>query len=219
MPITHTVEEGECLASIAGTYGFADVKTIYDHPDNAELRGKRPNPNLIRPGDVVVIPDRKQKKVPCASGAKHRFEVRAPPTRLRLVLKDDEGHPLANKKYELRAGRRMVEGTTDGDGLVDQSIPAEARQGELRLFLGEPGETEHGYVFQLELGSLGPAEGVRGAQARLENLGYDCGGVTGTMDEQTAEAIAAFQEKHKLQATGTLDETTMTKLREQHDGG
>lgn len=52
----HTVKAGECLSSIAASYGFRDYRTICDHPSNAAFRAKRPNPNLIYPGDVVMIP-------------------------------------------------------------------------------------------------------------------------------------------------------------------
>lgn len=54
----HVVRQGECLSAIAKRYGFASYRIIYDHPDNAELRRARPNPNLLFPGDVIVIPDR-----------------------------------------------------------------------------------------------------------------------------------------------------------------
>jgi hypothetical protein len=30
---------------------------IYDSPDNADFKRRRPNPNLIQPGDVLILPD------------------------------------------------------------------------------------------------------------------------------------------------------------------
>jgi hypothetical protein len=54
----HTVRAGETLSSIARAHGYADWKAIYDHPNNAELKRKRPNPGLILPGDVLFVPDR-----------------------------------------------------------------------------------------------------------------------------------------------------------------
>jgi LysM domain len=56
---THTVRTGETLATIARKYGHSDWKTIYDHPANAEFQRKRPNPNIILPGDVIFIPDQR----------------------------------------------------------------------------------------------------------------------------------------------------------------
>ena len=54
----HMVKEGECLDSIALDHGFADWRTIYDHPKNTDLRSKRPDPNVIHPGDKLFIPDK-----------------------------------------------------------------------------------------------------------------------------------------------------------------
>src|ERR1051325_8947818 len=55
---THVVKKGESLSTIARQYGHSDWKAIYDHPANAGFKKKRPNPNVIHPGDVVVIPDK-----------------------------------------------------------------------------------------------------------------------------------------------------------------
>src|SRR4249920_494288 len=57
MSTTHTVLQGECLSSIAHDFGFGDWHVIYDHPQNASFKTKRPNPNLIYPGDELFIPD------------------------------------------------------------------------------------------------------------------------------------------------------------------
>ena len=51
----HVVEQGECLSSLTQLYGFSDYRQIYYHPNNSELRRKRPNPNVLYPGDEVFI--------------------------------------------------------------------------------------------------------------------------------------------------------------------
>jgi hypothetical protein len=58
MPNTYKVQPGDTLNKIASKHGFNNYRDIYDHPSNAALRAKRPNPNLIFPGDVIVIPDK-----------------------------------------------------------------------------------------------------------------------------------------------------------------
>jgi hypothetical protein len=55
---THIVRNGENLTVIANKYRYSEWKTIYNHPQNAEFRRKRPNPNVIVPGDVIYIPDK-----------------------------------------------------------------------------------------------------------------------------------------------------------------
>ena len=55
MPI-HVVKHGETLSKIAKHYGAKSWQEIYNHPTNTSFRIKRPNPNLIHPGDKINIP-------------------------------------------------------------------------------------------------------------------------------------------------------------------
>src|SRR4051812_7845845 len=57
MSTRYTVRPGDSLSSIATRNGFSSWRDIYDHPDNALLRARRPTPNVIVPGDVIIIPD------------------------------------------------------------------------------------------------------------------------------------------------------------------
>lgn len=56
---THIVQRGENLTLIARKYGIPHWQTIYHHPNNLEFRRKRPNPNIILPGDQLFIPDQR----------------------------------------------------------------------------------------------------------------------------------------------------------------
>lgn len=76
MPTKHTVKSGETLSAIARQHGIADWRTLYNHPDNAPFRQKRPNPNLIHAGDEIIIPDKPDKHVTVRSGAHHVFVVK-----------------------------------------------------------------------------------------------------------------------------------------------
>jgi len=57
MSTVYTVRSGDWLDKIARNHGFDSWRDLYYHPDNAAFRAKRPNPNLIYPGDQIVIPD------------------------------------------------------------------------------------------------------------------------------------------------------------------
>lgn len=212
MPI-HTVTQGECLSSIAKKYGFAQWKTLYDHPENAELKKQRKNPSLLLPGDGVWIPEKEQKEVECAAGQKHRFTVKSPKALFRVVLKDGSGEHYGNKKYELTVGDRTWKGTTDGKGLVEQKIEQDAAEAQLVVWLDD--KTSHAWT--LRLGHLDPAETVSGAQARLRNLGYDAGPIDGQPGPKLEAALRAFQKKNGLSETGTLDDATKDKIRAAHD--
>ena len=58
MSTPYTVQSGDWLQKIAEEHGFESWRDLYNHPDNAAFRAKRPDPDVIYPGDVVMIPDR-----------------------------------------------------------------------------------------------------------------------------------------------------------------
>ncbi len=105
-PIVHVVESGESLSKIAALYGmgFAAWRKIYNHPLNEELREKRPNPNLIHPGDEVKIPRPPLVRIPKAS-------------KFGIVLLNADNSPRAGERYSVameggatRTGELDVEG-------------------------------------------------------------------------------------------------------------
>lgn len=51
----YTVVSGDSLSKIAKRYDI-EWRDLYEHPFNAEFREKRPNPDLIHPGDVLWVP-------------------------------------------------------------------------------------------------------------------------------------------------------------------
>lgn len=212
----HVVKQGECLSQIARRYGFADYKTLYNHPDNADLKKKRPNPNVLRPGDVVHVPDLDKKEVDAATGQTHKFKVKLPKKALRLVLLDAAGQPIKGEDYVLEAGPDRLTGKTDGDGKIDVPIGPTAVGGRL---------TVAGRILVLNFGDLDPvdpetgdpdAKDWRGVQARLKNLGYDVGPADGQWGPRTRAAIALFQHDHDLSIDGEPSAATLKKLEEAH---
>lgn len=213
MPRKHIVRQGESLSEVSLSNGFADWKQLYDHPDNAELRQQRPDPNVLFPGDEIAIPELRTKDVSVATGATRRFKVKSKPRVLRLKLLDEEGQPLGDLGYVLTPeGQPALEGTTQGDGSLEAVVPMRCRRAELTV-----GER----TFQLELGHLNPLqespdEGLSGARARLENLGYAVPTAKDAVDAAMRVAIATFQADHGLEVDGELSATTLDTLREVH---
>jgi hypothetical protein len=212
MAFVHTVAQGECLSSIAKRYGFQSWKTIYDHPSNAEFKKKRKNPNVIHPGDQLVIPDKEQKEVDIATAKLHTFKVALPKAKVRVVLKDGKGKAFADKKYILSAGGQEIEGQTGGDGLVDQQVDADLGEADLTLFLDDTTKIK----WRLHLGHLDPVDAQTGVHARLRNLGFDPGPDGGPIDALIA-ALKRFQARHGLTVNGDLDDPTKSKLHDLHD--
>ena len=59
---THTVEEGDCICSIAAQHGVS-WDAIHDLDDNDELFGDK-HCNLLEPGDEVVLPEAESEPEP-----------------------------------------------------------------------------------------------------------------------------------------------------------
>ena len=95
MTIEHEVHQGDCISSISYEYGFI-WETIWNHPNNAQLKKARKDPNLLAPGDLVFIPDKTLKDERRATGQMHRFQLKSVPAKLRIQpFKGEE--PRANQ--------------------------------------------------------------------------------------------------------------------------
>lgn len=204
MPLRR-VTQGECLASMAHDSGFADYKTIYDHPENARLKELRPNPNILSPGDPVYIPNKRDENQSRSTGRRHTFAKAGSGVWVRLVVKFGDDQPIANEPYVLVVGGNTIRGMTDYLGGIDHEVYAEARRGMLvfpSLRLG----------MHLRIGFLDPVDQLTGVRARLNNLGFSCGEADGDLDDRTEAAIRAFQRHAGLEPTGELDATTRGRL-------
>ena len=201
MPTPYTVQQGDCISSIASANGFSSWKLIWDDAANAELKQKRKDPNVLFAGDVVMIPDKEHKEESRGADAGHKFKLKAAPTKLKVrFLLDDK--PRSGLKYQLEVGGKTLTGATDGGGYVNEAIPPGAATASLILTDGTANET-----YELALGSLDPAETDSGVTQRLDCLGFDVSG-------DLKSAIRAFQAKESMTVTGVADDGFRSKLKE-----
>lgn len=213
MAINYTAKQSDCISSIAFEHGFFP-DTIWNHPNNAGLKKKRENPNVLMPGDVVFVPDKRLKEVSEATNQVHKYRVKNTPAKIRIQFLAD-GKPKANAPYTLTLDGAVVSqpgDRTDSQGVVARSIPPGAKQGVISVGTGDDC-TE----YNLQLGSLNPANEVSGVKQRLRNLGLYNGSSDQTFDEKTRDAVRAFQSKVGLNVTGELDDSTKDKLEQIHD--
>lgn len=215
MSTVHVVKPGDCLYRIARQYGFADWHTIYDHPDNEAFRSKRPNPNVIFPGDRIAIPDKDVKEVVLPTTAKHKLRVRRPKVMLRVRLCSEQGEPLAGKAFTLELGDDLHEGTTDGDGILEAKVRPGDEQGELTVWGSGDREAER-WAWSIRVGHLDPVEELVGVRQRLNNLGYCCAPTGSEPDDTLRYAVKGFQRLEGLEASGEVDDATRRKLVELH---
>lgn len=213
----HTVVQGECLSSIAHHFGFGDWHTIYDDPHNADFKAKRPDPNLIYPGDELYIPDFTPRHEGCETDKHHNFKLLVKPTYLNLRIQDAADRAIANAHYALSLldPELALNGKTDNDGWIKHLVPPNAQFGTLRVW---PNPDDHKTFFQWEvrLGHLDPLDTVSGVKGRLNNLGYDCGDIDDTQDDQYDQAVRQFQQDHDLKVDGIVGPKTRHMLKKEH---
>jgi hypothetical protein len=214
----HTVEQGETLIPIALRYGFGSWRKIWECPQNAELRRKRPNPHVLLEGDQVFIPDVELRVESCTAGFCHHFKLRRPRAFFRVLL-DVEGRPLEGYRYRLEVASETMEGTTGARGLIEHEVAPEAKDAVLTLWLDRDAPNdEHVHVWKLRIGYLDPPQEITGAQGVLRNLRYYDGPINGRLDDRTREALIRFQRDYGLpEPHGTLDEATWEMLRSVHE--
>ena len=212
MPVTHTIVEGEGISSIAERYGLAP-DTIWFYAPNRRLHQSRRDPNVLAPGDMLQIPDLREKKVACATGRHHRFRRRGVPAQLEIQLLKD-GLPRSATLYVLILNGVEKRNSTDDHGILREWVPCGVQEGLLRIADGDLTEE-----YRLQFGQLDPVSSdtdVRGIQQRLNNLGISCP-MDGLPGPETAEAIALFQVWAGLPQTGDCDAATLRELQKLHD--
>jgi hypothetical protein len=212
-PGLHCIEQGDYLAKIAKWYGIPDWKTVWEHPENAELRSNRKNPNLLLPGEFIFIPESSLKEESAATEKKHRFKLKEKRIHFKLKLLDGENEARSSVPYKLTVtgesfSELKFEGQCGSDGKIEHELPADAETGTLKLAEKS---------IRLQFGHLDPLETATGQQARLANLGYYNGEIDGICGPLTMQAIKAFQMDYPpLAVDGICGPQTQDKLKEVH---
>ena len=207
MSIQHKVEKGECISSIAEKYGFFP-ETLWELGENSDLKELRKDPNILLAGDTVTIPDKRLKEVAVKTGQRHKFKRKGVPARFRLKIMNGDV-PRSNITFTLLIDEKIeLEGETDGDGILDVSIPPTAKKGVIFLDDGQQS-------IKVSFGHLDPVTEEDGIRQRLFNLG-----LLETIDVPEADLTAAvrmFQRIKELKPTGLVDDDTRNALVEAHD--
>lgn len=202
----YVVKEGDCISSLAEAWGLLP-DTLWNA--NPELQSRRDNPNVLLPGDELIVPQKRIKTDPAVTDQLHQYVRKGVPAKFRLVVERYQ-QPLKNKRYVLSVDGNNYEGTTSATGLLEISLPPGAREGLLRI----PDEQ---IECELQFGCLDPVDEIAGAQARLQNLGYYHGDLTGEVNDEFQEALQVFQSDFGVPVTGELDDATKEKFLAEHD--
>lgn len=211
MPISHSIRQGETTAGLASEHGFF-AETIWNDGANAELKKKRKDMNVLLPGDVLVIPDRRLKEVDKPDAGMHRFKRKGIPAHLKLRV-FLHGKPCADKPFSLIVDGCEIKGVTDSEGRLDEVIDPAADTARLTI-------AEESLELEVQIGDLDPVDTASGQKGRLNNLGYRAGDPTAPEDPETKaqfrSAVEEFQCDYKLKVDGVCGPKTQSKLEEIH---
>lgn len=137
------------------------------------------------------------------------------PNKICLKINDHQLNALAGKRYQLIAGNNKLEGTLAEDGIINESLPYRATEGELRVWCNSLSENPS-HRIPLKLEQLAEIETTEGIQARLNNINHHAGSVDGITGKKTLAAIRQFQHQHQLTVDGIAGPITQKKLKEIH---
>jgi N-acetylmuramoyl-L-alanine amidase len=203
----YIVGEGECFNSIAFQKGFF-WKTLWDLPENQEVKLARKDPDILAIGDKITIPQLRKKEESGATEKRHRFKRKGVPARLRLRF-FNHGKPRANEFYTLEVdGVKADEGTLGADGEFEKAIPPDAQYAIVRV--GSGGSKT---IHRLRLGTVPPVDCDMGVLRRLQNLGYSA---FEDDPESQRTALSRFQADNGLVVTGKPDQATYDALAKSH---
>jgi hypothetical protein len=207
------------LTAIAHRYGTT-VADILSHPKNADLAKACPNPEILAPLDVVIVPVPDPKWIELKTGQTNEFVSDPPKVELNVILRDAEGHPLSGKAVSVEPSVGDDPLSTDGDGLLTLQVSILCRRLDVTV-------TESGTRFTIWIGNLDPHSTDSGTLSRLRHMGHvGSEGRLGAgraeleaIDRQTvslAAAVRSFQLTAENDETGVLDDNLRAQIRDAH---
>jgi len=223
----YTVEQGDTLLSLFGKLGILDFDLFWDHADNRAVRERYEESGCLRAGDELSLPP-EAVTIKLETGKHHTVVLKGPKVELVLLLESPGGLAFANSPYELTIGAHKIKGTTDGEGVLRERVPLTRKEALLRVTpapeLREQAAAECSedetpdcgaevYEWKLQLSEQLPLD-VAGAQARLNNLGFQAGVVDGELGPLTEAALRDFQEQNGISESEPLGEQTRAQLSE-----
>lgn len=211
--IAYVVRQGDFMTKLAHTRGF-DAKEVWNDPKNDAIRGRRPNMDILAPGDVVYLPKAPKSGLDFTKEATNRYKAKVPMVDVDVTFTDSAGDPIANEAFELQGLERGPKGsdppkderTTDGDGKASFRVPVTVRE-----VVAHFPRRNVSYAFRI--GDMDPIDESTGAQKRLTNLGYLPADLSAeALAMYLPSAIRTFQKDEGVEITGSLDAATLEAL-------
>lgn len=167
------VTDDNRMTAMAAKHKRKDYMALYEAQPEA-FRDNRPNPEILMPGDKIVLPEVEAERHPSADKKQVKFVdgTAVPELRLRLTA---AGQPLKDKNFKLIITKinplRLAKPpdpltiTTAGDGAITIKVDVGWLEGELLCL-------DSKWKMRLLIGKLRPVHEAGGVEQRLSNLGY-----------------------------------------------
>jgi hypothetical protein len=209
----YVVKQGDYLNKLAHRLCF-DADEVWNDPANAELKDQRGKGDILKPGDILFVPDEPPKTNPFTAESSNEYVAKVPTITVELIL-EQGGEPLADEPYRVEGIGDDEQKQADGEGTVSFEVPVHVREVLLEL-------VERGQKMRVCVGELDPVSDASGARMRLTNLGY-CPKSFAGADQYEAHddgllhaALRSFQAAQGLESTGELDDATQQALLDAH---
>lgn len=160
----YVVKQGDYLALLAHKFDF-DADAIWNDPANQPLRDSGRIPEILRPTDILYIPDQVNKEPvthPLVTGQTNEFVSDPPKVTVTMRFMDPA---LASQSFTIAELPELATQTLGADGTVSLVIPV--TQATVTLTFSNGGDT-----FVFGIGCLDPVQTFSGVVQRLQNLGF-----------------------------------------------
>jgi hypothetical protein len=205
----YVIKQGDYLTRIAHRLGFPPEE-VWNHAKNAELKKTRRDPDTLKAGDIVFIPDVPKKKNPYTKETENKYVAELPKLPVSLSVSHN-GEPIKDAKFVVKGLDEEIEGTTNGEGKVEFEVDVNVREVLVEL----PDDKK---AYRMLLGDLDPVDEPSGARQRLTQLGYYSAKLAGEDQyvahdaKHLAATLKAFQKQQGLDPSGLLDKSTADAL-------
>jgi hypothetical protein len=205
----YVIKQGDYLTRLAHRLGFI-ADEVWNHGKNAELKAQRRDPDTLKAGDILFIPDVPKKRNAYTKESENRYVAELPRLPVSLAVAQN-GEPAKDAKFVVKGLDEEIEGTTDAEGTVRFEVDVNVREALIEL-------PELKKSYRMLLGDLDPVEEPSGARQRLMQLGYYSATLAGedqyvAHDEKhLAATLRAFQREQGLEPSGALDKATADAL-------
>jgi hypothetical protein len=202
----YVVRQGDYLLKLASQLGF-DADEVWGLAENKPLKDSGREPNLLKDGDMLYVPDDPPQSHALVVGATNIFTSDS--ARVKVSVRFMAyGEALANEPYVVDGD--VPAGTLDGDGTFEAELATSVDCLVVRF----PKRYE---AYTVNVGHLDPVCERSGLVQRLAHLGYLPIAPTAPIEDTALEnALRALQRDAQIEETGEGDEATSQELVKRH---